>query len=121
MRWIKVKKLTAFGLAILGLVAVGQPNAKAADFKKLYGTWVSNGEPPNSAICKGLSYEFTAKTQTVHLSGGPGSTVQVTYVDGGGQRIGVYGNTGQPLIFNLVDDNHIQLDGLPSCISTRQK
>jgi|SRR5665213_934268 len=109
-------------VAIVVSFIAGSSVVQAADFTRLFGTWFATGEP-DAAACTGLSYVFTPTTQSIRLgSSGPyGAPLPVSYVDGGGQRIGVNGNTGYPLIFNLLDDNHIQLDGLPSCILTRHR
>lgn len=71
-------------------------------------------------------YAFTPAMETVRLVGGAmnGAVVNtdVKYVSGRGNLVGVYGNSGQPTIFRLLDDNHIQRDDdLLQCVFARKK
>lgn len=104
--------------------------AGAADFNKLFGNWTFARSTPNPNMpgirCGASMYAFAPGAETVRLVGGTmnGALIHtdVKYVSGGGNLIGVYGNSGQPTMFRLLDDNHIQRDDdLLQCVFARQK
>ncbi len=103
--------------------------ASAADFNKIFGTWAFAGSTPNPNMpgtpCGVSQYVFTSTVETVRLVGGAmnGALVHtdVKYVSGGGNLIAVYGNSGRPTTFRLLDNNHIQRDDdLLQCVFVRK-
>jgi hypothetical protein len=126
-----LKNSSALRAAILLSIAFGSIHcAEAADYKKIFGTWTLAGSTPNPNLagtsCGASSYAFTSTVETVRLLGGAmnGLVVptNVKYVSGKGNLVGVYGSSGQPTIFRMLDDNRIQRDDdLQQCVFRRQK
>lgn len=127
----QLKNLSALRAVILLSVVFGTiQSAEGADYKKIFGTWAVAGSTPNPNLagqsCGVSQYVFTPTVETATLVGGAlnGAAIptNVQYVSGKDNLVGVYGNSGRPTVFRILDDNHIQRDDdLLQCVFARKK